>query len=87
MPMMPFSGVRISWLVIARKRDFARLAASAWSRAWASACSVSARSVTSRPTHCNSAGALTSSRTRLSCQAIQRGPSALAIFWSCARVP
>ncbi len=29
MPMMPFSGVRISWLAIARKRDLARLAASA----------------------------------------------------------
>ena len=25
MPMMPFSGVRISWLAIARKRDLARL--------------------------------------------------------------
>ncbi len=34
---MPFSGVRISWLTVARKRDFARLAASALSRAAAAA--------------------------------------------------
>jgi hypothetical protein len=30
MPTMPFIGVRISWLIIARKRDLAWLAASAW---------------------------------------------------------
>ena len=34
---MPFNGVRISWLTVARKRDFARLAASALSRAAAAA--------------------------------------------------
>ncbi len=33
MPMMPFMGVRISWLIIARKSLFARLAASARSLA------------------------------------------------------
>ena len=33
MTMMPFIGVRISWLMVARKSDFARLAASAASRA------------------------------------------------------
>ena len=33
MPSMPLSGVRISWLTVARKRDFARLAACASSRA------------------------------------------------------
>ena len=33
MPRMPLSGVRISWLTMARKRDLARFAASAWSRA------------------------------------------------------
>ncbi len=33
MPMMPFSGVRISWLTVARKRDFATLALSARARA------------------------------------------------------
>ena len=37
MPMMPFIGVRISWLVIARKRDFAMFEASALSRASSSA--------------------------------------------------
>ena len=29
MPMIPFSGVRISWLIAARNSDFTRLAASA----------------------------------------------------------
>ncbi len=29
MPMMPFIGVRISWLMFARKSDFARVAAMA----------------------------------------------------------
>jgi hypothetical protein len=33
MPMMPFIGVRISWLIVARKAALARLAASASSRA------------------------------------------------------
>ena len=37
MPRMPFSGVRISCDTIARKRDLARLAVSAWSRASPSA--------------------------------------------------
>ena len=36
MPMMAFMGVRISWLMLARKALFARLAASAASLAWAS---------------------------------------------------
>ena len=54
MPRMPLSGVRISCETIARKRDLARLAASAWSRASASARSASTRSVTSRPTLCTS---------------------------------
>jgi len=31
--MMPFIGVRISWLMLARKADLARLASSALSRA------------------------------------------------------
>ena len=55
MPMMPLSGVRISCDTMARKRDLARLAASAWSRASHSARSASTRSVTSRPTLCTSA--------------------------------
>ena len=37
MPSMPLSGVRISWLTVARKRDLASLAASARSRAAAAA--------------------------------------------------
>jgi len=35
-PMMPFNGVRISWLMLARKRDFSCEACCAWSRASAS---------------------------------------------------
>ena len=30
MPSTPFSGVRISWLIVARNFDFARLASVAW---------------------------------------------------------
>ncbi|MNR29218.1 hypothetical protein D3C85_1465920 [compost metagenome] len=33
-PTTPFIGVRISWLMAARKADLARLACSASSRAW-----------------------------------------------------
>ena len=39
MPMMPLSGVRISWLMVARKRDLASFAASARSRAAAASLS------------------------------------------------
>ncbi len=46
-PTSAFSGVRISWLVLARNALLARLAASASSRARASACSTRRRSVTS----------------------------------------
>src|SRR5262249_50508127 len=48
MPMMPFIGVRISWLTVARKRDFAWLANSARSRALISAISARLRSAMSR---------------------------------------
>ena len=34
MPMIAFSGVRSSWLTLARNSDFAWLARSAWSRAF-----------------------------------------------------
>ena len=78
MPSRPLSGVRISWLIMARKFDLARLAASAWSRAWASACSASTRAVTSRPTPCTSLPF--SVRTGLSRQAIQRVAPAFVIF-------
>ena len=48
MPMMPFMGVRISWLTVARKRDFAWLAYSARSRALIRAVSARLRGVMSR---------------------------------------
>ncbi len=38
MPMMPFIGVRISWLIVARNSDLVRLAASARSRAVSRLC-------------------------------------------------
>jgi hypothetical protein len=47
MPMMAFIGVRISWLMLARKALLARLAASAASLAWASAAWLRMRSVMS----------------------------------------
>jgi len=43
MPMMPFIGVRISWLMFARNSDFARAESSAWSRASASSTAFSRR--------------------------------------------
>ena len=43
MPMMPFIGVRISWLMLARNMDFAAVASSARSFAACSSCSVSLR--------------------------------------------
>ncbi|OPZ73762.1 MAG: hypothetical protein BWY82_01013 [Verrucomicrobia bacterium ADurb.Bin474] len=46
-PMTPFSGVRISWLMLARNSDFARFAASATSFAMRRLASVSLRSVMS----------------------------------------
>ena len=33
MPTTPFIGVLISWLMLAKKADLARFAASAWARA------------------------------------------------------
>ena len=50
MPRMPFIGVRISWLICARKLDFARFAASACSLAARSASSFRTRCVISRAT-------------------------------------
>ena len=48
MPSTPFIGVRISWLIVARNCDLARLAASASSRARTSSASARLRSVMSR---------------------------------------
>ena len=46
-PMTPFSGVRISWLIVARNSDFASLAVTASRRASFSETSRFTRSVTS----------------------------------------
>jgi len=48
MPMMPFIGVRISWLMVARNWLFARLAASDASRACIIARRIASRSLTMR---------------------------------------
>ena len=77
MPMMPFK--RRADLV-ARHREEARLGAVGGVGLVAcldSARSASVRSVTSRPTHCSSAGRPASVRTSPSRQAIHRGPSGL----------
>ncbi len=65
MPRMPFSGVRNSWLTVARKRDFASLAASALLRASSKARSDTTRSVTSRPRRRIGGGAAGTARRRL----------------------
>ena len=58
MPMTPFIGVRISWLIVARNADFAWLALSAWifacssSTACARSSSVRASSWRSRSRAC-----------------------------------
>ena len=52
MPSTPFIGVRISWLIVARNCDLARLAASAWWRAAISASSVRLRSAISAARLC-----------------------------------
>ncbi len=57
-PMMALSGVRSSWLMVARKRVLAASACSAAVRARSSACSWILRSVTSRITATTSASAL-----------------------------
>ncbi len=49
--MIAFSGVRISWLMVARKVDFALLAWSAASRASRSVCSTCLRAVMSSSVH------------------------------------
>ena len=68
MPRMPLSGVRISWLTVARNRDLAWLAASAFSRASTSSASVCLASVMFRPMHCRVIWPDTGSRAMVSCQ-------------------
>ena len=86
MPMMPQSGVRSSWLTVARKRDFAALAASALRCAPASASSERRRSVMSRPTDWRSMRP-SGSRTMVSSHEIQRRPRRVSISWSKLRAP
>ncbi len=50
MPTIAFIGVRISWLIVARKADFACAARSAASRAASTASRAATRSVMSRTT-------------------------------------
>ena len=50
-PSTPYSGVRISWLMVARKVDLASLALSASRLAWASVRSISARALMSAKAH------------------------------------
>ena len=85
MPRMPLSGVRISCDTIARKRDLARLAASAWSRALGERVLGldTVGDVVADALHLG----LASSRTEASRHAIQRAPSGVAIFWSWVREP
>ena len=68
--MMAFSGVRSSWLMVARNRVLEASACSAAVRASSSACSWSLRSVTSRITATTSASgeACSSGRQRISTQ-------------------
>ena len=66
MPRMPLSGVRISWLTVARKRDLARLAVSAWSRALPSA--LTSISCSSQLSSDNSSMRASSARTLSLCE-------------------
>ena len=63
MPMMPFIGVRISWLMFARNSLFALVAFSAASLAFASSCCAGARSVQSRMIVVNPIGRPSASRS------------------------
>ena len=74
MPMMPFIGVRISWLTVARKRDLAWLAYSARSRAVISEDSARLRAVMSRAIARCETAPLSLSRTDSSIHENQRGP-------------
>jgi len=54
MPRMPFIGVRISWLIVARNSDLSREASREASRAPASSCSARFRALMSRAKALNS---------------------------------
>ena len=82
MPMMPFIGVRISWLTVARKRDLAWLADSARSRALISAVSARLRAVMSRAIARWETASLALSRTDSSIHENQRSPCGVRIATS-----
>ena len=65
MPITPFIGVRISWLMLARNADFSLDASSAASRAAASSCSRSARSSSScwRSSRCSASTSVSAPTT------------------------
>ena len=86
MPRMPFSGVRNSWLTVARKRDFASLAASALARASFRVRSAATRSVMSRPAR-TSSGAPSRPAIEVSTQESQRTPSGVRTASSTTRAP
>ena len=86
MPRMPFSGVRNSWLTVARKRDFASLAASALARASFRVRSAATRSVMSRPAR-TSSGAPSRPAIEVSTQDSQRTPSGVRTASSTTRAP
>ena len=83
MPSTPFRGVRISWLMVARKVDLARLAASASSLAWTRAASACLRAVMFCMAPNSRRGAPAASRTSLTVQATQTSrPSSRATRYS-----
>ena len=79
MPRMPFIGVRISWLMAARKRDLARLAASACLRASLQLRLGAAplRDVAAEALHLGDAAS--PAGTACSSHSNQRGPAAVSI--------
>ena len=75
MPITPFIGVRISWLMLARKADFMRDASSAASRAAASSSSCSRTSSSSawRSSRCSASTSVNAPTTRMkACASITR---------------
>ena len=78
--MMLVSGVRSSWLMLARNSDLALAAASAASRAAISSSSNARRSVTSRSCETSSIGRLFSSRISEGLPSTQTHDPSLAII-------
>ncbi len=83
MPRMPLSGVRSSWLTVARNRDFASLAASARSPAAAAAFS----SHTSSRSRSHSRTVVASVSERLSAKASRRPKAKPTISAATTAIP